>query len=40
MRTYLRITLRYEGHEKIEFNKKPDESQVEDFTKLAEDRKN
>lgn len=26
--------------QKIEFNKKPDESQVEDFTKLAEDRKN
>ena len=25
--------------QKIEFNKKPDESQVEDFTKLAEDRK-
>lgn len=26
--------------QKIEFNKKPDESQVEDFVKLAEDRKN
>ena len=26
--------------QKIEFNKKPDESQVEDFIKLAEDRKN
>lgn len=26
--------------QKIEFNKKPEESQVEDFTKLAEDRKN
>lgn len=26
--------------QKIEFNKRPDESQVEDFVKLAEDRKN